>query len=203
MSSFFKFLYFFFIFIFQVYTCIKSKFLLTPLHHHRYASATGVDKSGGEDQRCFGSTAEELLDQGRTMLLWGVLLISLSCMGLLALKLSSKKKSSTGIGGGVIVVGGGVIVVGGGGQFQQQQNMVMEAPQKLQQQKMMPMQATQQQQVVPVVSAVVIAPVVMTVAVPVGGVPGQMIQIQTKDGRTVQVAIPLNSYPGMMFQVQV
>ena len=40
-----------------------------------------------------------------------------------------------------------------------------------------------------------------TVAIPIGALPGQTIQIQTQNGRIVQVDVPLNSYPGMTFQV--
>ena len=44
---------------------------------------------------------------------------------------------------------------------------------------------------------------VLTVTVPAGVLPGQVIQIQAPDGRIVNVTVPPQCGPGSSFQVQV
>ena len=59
--------------------------------------------------------------------------------------------------------------------------------------------------VAPVVATVVVPPqpITMQVAVPPNAGPGTTLQLQTPDGRQVQVQVPVGVAPGQMFQVQV
>ena len=43
----------------------------------------------------------------------------------------------------------------------------------------------------------------MNITIPQGVVAGQVLQVQTPDGRTVQIPVPAGAQPGMVFQVRV
>jgi hypothetical protein len=93
---------------------------------------------------------------------------------------------------------GGMIQSQKGAPVPQQQMMVRQAQPQ-------PIMVPAQQQ--PTTTAVMVVPVqqptLMTITCPPGVAPGTLVQLQTADGRTVQVAIPQGVAPGMTFQVQV
>ena len=61
----------------------------------------------------------------------------------------------------------------------------------------------QQQQQPNIVQIAPAPPMLMSVTVPQGVMPGTSLQLQAPDGRTVQVVVPQGMQPGMSFQIQV